>query len=152
MVQELKNWFANVPEDRRGDIHVLVPGSGLGRLAFEIAHAGFSAQGNEFSYYMLLASNFILNKAQRVRQFKIYPYVHSFSNIVRADDVLTSAWIPDVNPTEIPRGTDFSMVAGDFLEVYQEEENHGKTKTRKGGKTERICGRIAWLNSLVVCV
>ncbi|KAF9363058.1 hypothetical protein BGX34_004974 [Mortierella sp. NVP85] len=122
MVQELKNWFANVPEDKRGDIHVLVPGSGLGRLAFEIAHAGFSAQGNEFSYYMLLASNFILNKAQRVKQFKIYPYIHSFSNIVRSDDVLTAAWIPDVNPTEIPRGTDFSMVAGDFLEVYQEEE------------------------------
>ncbi|KAI7819628.1 N2227-like protein-domain-containing protein [Gamsiella multidivaricata] len=127
MIQELKSRFASVPVDQRGQIHVLVPGSGLGRLAFDIAHEGFSAQGNEFSYYMLLASNFVLNKSSRVNQYKIYPYIHSFSNIVRPEDVLTEAWIPDVDPTEIPRGTDFSMVAGDFLEVYgQEEENFGK--------------------------
>jgi carnosine N-methyltransferase len=91
---------------------------------------------------MLLASNFILNKAQRVKQFKIYPYIHSFSNIVRSDDVLTAAWIPDVNPTEIPRGTDFSMVAGDFLEVYQEEENHGKKK--RGSVTRKHTWWESW--------
>lgn len=113
---------------------MLVPGSGLGRLAFDIAHDGFSAQGNEFSYYMLLASNFILNKTQRINQFKIYPYIHSFSNIVKSSDVLTEATIPDVNPSEIPRGTDFSMVAGDFIEVYgMEEENYGKTMKKCSG-------------------
>ncbi|KAF9434261.1 serine/threonine protein kinase, CMGC group [Entomortierella beljakovae] len=127
ILKELEDRFAKVPIERRGNIHVLVPGSGLGRLAFDIAHRGFSAQGNEFSYYMLLASNFILNKTTRVNQYKIYPYVHSFSNIVRSDDVLTEALIPDVNPRKIPAGTDFSMVAGDFLEVYGlEEENFGK--------------------------
>ncbi|KAF9405668.1 hypothetical protein BGZ94_003423 [Podila epigama] len=127
MVQELNNRFASVPKEDRGSLNVLVPGSGLGRLAFDIAHEGFSCQGNEFSYYMLLASNFILNKSTHVNQFKIYPYIHSFSNIVRSNDVLTEAWIPDVNPSEIPRGTDFSMVAGDFIEVYgQESENYGK--------------------------
>lgn len=113
---------------------MLVPGSGLGRLAFDIAHDGFSAQGNEFSYYMLLASNFILNKTQRINQFKIYPYIHSFSNIVKSGDVLTEATIPDVNPSEIPRGTDFSMVAGDFIEVYgMEEENYGKIMKKRSG-------------------
>jgi carnosine N-methyltransferase len=117
--------------EQRGGIHVLVPGSGLGRLAFDIAHDGFSAQGNEFSYYMLLASNFILNKTQRINQFKIYPYIHSFSNIVKSDDVLTEATIPDVNPSEIPRGTDFSMVAGDFIEVYgMDEENYGNNMNK----------------------
>ncbi|KAF8955490.1 hypothetical protein BGZ46_002630 [Entomortierella lignicola] len=127
ILKELTSRFSTVPQERRGDIHVLVPGSGLGRLAFDIAHAGFSAQGNEFSYYMLLASNFILNKTTQVNQFKIYPYIHSFSNIVRSEDLLTEAFIPDVNPREIPSGTDFSMVAGDFLEVYGlEEENFGK--------------------------
>ncbi|KAG0306044.1 hypothetical protein BGZ98_003066 [Dissophora globulifera] len=127
LLQELKSRFSSITPENRGPINVLVPGSGLGRLAFDIAHEGFSAQGNEFSYYMLLASNFILNKTSRVNQFKIYPYIHSFSNIIKAEDVLTEAWIPDVNPSEIPRGTDFSMVAGDFLEVYgQEEENIGK--------------------------
>ncbi|KAG9069223.1 hypothetical protein KI688_010120 [Linnemannia hyalina] len=127
LIQELRTRFASVPVEQRGGINVLVPGSGLGRLAFDIAHEGFSAQGNEFSYYMLLASNFILNKSQRINQFKIYPYIHSFSNIAKSSDVLTEASIPDVNPSEIPRGTDFSMVAGDFIEVYgMEEENYGK--------------------------
>lgn len=33
---------------------VLVPGAGLGRLPLEIAARGYSCQGNEFSYFMLL--------------------------------------------------------------------------------------------------
>ena len=47
---------------RLNEIKVLVPGAGLGRLAFEIAVLGFKAQGNEFSLHMLMVSNFILNK------------------------------------------------------------------------------------------
>ena len=43
-------------------VNVLVPGAGLGRLAFEFAAAGFKCQGNEWSLFMLLASNFVLNK------------------------------------------------------------------------------------------
>lgn len=58
---------------------VLVPGAGAGRLALEVAlrgmphmhkygislhlcAVGYECQGNEFSYYMLLASNYILNQ------------------------------------------------------------------------------------------
>nr|CAD7464553.1 unnamed protein product [Timema tahoe] len=44
------------------DVKVLVPGAGLGRLAFEIARRGYTCQGNEFSLFMLFASNFVLNK------------------------------------------------------------------------------------------
>ena len=47
--------------DRTDRARVLLPGAGLGRLALEIASKGYSAQGNEFSYQMLFASNFILN-------------------------------------------------------------------------------------------
>lgn len=43
-------------------MQILVPGAGLGRLAFEIAKRGYSCQGNEFSLFMLFASNFVLNK------------------------------------------------------------------------------------------
>jgi carnosine N-methyltransferase len=44
------------------EVQILVPGAGLGRLAFEIAKRGYSCQGNEFSLFMLFASNFVLNK------------------------------------------------------------------------------------------
>lgn len=45
-----------------GSVKVLVPGAGLGRLAFEIARKGYQCQGNEFSLFMLFASNFVLNR------------------------------------------------------------------------------------------
>ena len=46
----------------RSKVKVLVPGAGLGRLAFDIANNGFECQGNEFSLYMLIGSNYVLNK------------------------------------------------------------------------------------------
>uniref|UniRef100_A0A6M2EVS0 Uncharacterized protein n=1 Tax=Populus davidiana TaxID=266767 RepID=A0A6M2EVS0_9ROSI len=42
----------------------LVPGAGLGRLVLEISCLGFVSQGNEFSYYMMICSSFILNHWQ----------------------------------------------------------------------------------------
>lgn len=38
-----------------------VPGAGVGRLALELTALGYRVQGNEFSLFMLLASDFILN-------------------------------------------------------------------------------------------
>ena len=46
----------------RNNIKVLVPGAGLGRLAYDIARSGFECQGNEFSLYMLFGSNYVLNR------------------------------------------------------------------------------------------
>ena len=49
---------------------VLIPGAGLGRLAYEIARIGYTSQGNEFSMHMLFGSNFILN-------WYIHPLIHT---------------------------------------------------------------------------
>ena len=46
----------------RNEVKILVPGAGLGRLPFDIAYNGFQCEGNEFSLYMLLGSNYVLNK------------------------------------------------------------------------------------------
>lgn len=59
------------------NIKVLVPGAGLGRLAFEIARNGYECQGNEFSLFMLFASNFVLNRSV---QFSCYS-VPSMPNV-----------------------------------------------------------------------
>lgn len=50
------------------EVRVLVPGAGLGRLAWEIACLGYSCQGNEWSFFMLFSSNFVLNRYKGVRQ------------------------------------------------------------------------------------
>lgn len=102
------------------NIEVLVPGAGLGRLMLEIALMGFSCQGNEFSLYMLFASNYILNMCDKTYGETIYPWVHQTSNVVSNDDQLREVKIPDINPQLVSSNLQFSMAAGDFLEVYIE--------------------------------
>jgi len=109
----------------REQVKVLVPGAGLGRLAFEIAKEGFECQGNEFSLYMLFASNFILNKCKSINCFKIHPFVQNFSNNLGASDQMMPVNFPDIDPNMLPEDAQFSMAAGDFLEVYSEPEYVG---------------------------
>ncbi|ORX45078.1 N2227-domain-containing protein [Hesseltinella vesiculosa] len=125
VIEQLHAAFATVPVENRGDVRVLVPGAGLGRLAYDIAAQGYSCQGNEFTYFMLLASNFILNNVAEKEQYETYPFIHSFSNLPSAASQLTPVRIPDIVPGNLPAGTDFSMVAGDFLEVYGTPESQG---------------------------
>ncbi|KAF8417139.1 N2227-like protein-domain-containing protein [Tirmania nivea] len=80
------------------EIKVLVPGAGLGRLAFDIVCAGFESQGNEFSYHQLVASNFVLNCTSKVNEFTIHPFIHSFSHHITRQNHLRSVQIPDVHP------------------------------------------------------
>jgi len=101
---------------------VLVPGAGLGRLAFEIAAQGFECQGNEFSLFMLFASNFVLNKTSAVDCFKIHPYLHNYCNHVESRDQLEAINFPDIDPSQLPEDARFSMAAGNFVEVYSEPD------------------------------
>lgn len=48
ILEALERCFHYVSFAQRNQLRVLVPGAGLGRLAFEIAWLGFSCQGNEF--------------------------------------------------------------------------------------------------------
>ncbi|KAJ3871912.1 N2227-domain-containing protein [Lentinula edodes] len=114
--------FSDIPKEERRNFRVLVPGAGLGRLAYDIASLGFACQGNEFSHYMLLASFLILNKTERPNMHTIYPYVHSFSNVPDRTSMLRAIKIPDVEPT-LPSGSVFSLVAGDFEEIYGGESD-----------------------------
>ncbi|ROT67924.1 carnosine N-methyltransferase [Penaeus vannamei] len=103
------------------DINILVPGAGLGRLAYELAKRGYSCQGNEFSLFMLFASNFVLNKVRGLNSLRVYPWVHSGSNTLNNVDQLRAATFPDVDPSDIPPQSQFTMAAGDFLEIYTDE-------------------------------
>ncbi|KAJ3113334.1 hypothetical protein HK100_002019 [Physocladia obscura] len=124
IMEAIDKLYGNLPTEQRGKLKVLVPGAGLGRLAFDIAKEGYTTQGNEFSFYMLIASNFALNSIKRQNQYAIHPWIHSFSNSQTASHQLRPVYIPDTVPGSIPSTADFSMVAGDFIEIY-------------GGSTER---------------
>ncbi|TRM67153.1 N2227-like protein-domain-containing protein [Schizophyllum amplum] len=115
--------FSDIPPEERRNFRVLVPGAGLGRLAYDVAKLGFACQGNEFSHYMLLASYYMLNKTEKIGQHTIYPYVHSFSNLRDRASLLRPIPIPDVLPSDLPPDSGFSYVAGDFEEIFGDTES-----------------------------
>lgn len=105
-------------------IKILVPGAGLGRLTYELAYRGYYCEGNEFSLFMLVASNFVLNKCIVENQYTLYPWVHQFvNNTSRRDQVMPIAF-PDVSPTKAKPKGGFNMVAGDFLQVSVHQPSH----------------------------
>lgn len=93
---------------------VLLPGAGLGRLCIEVAAAGFEAQGNEFSYFMLLTAAFMLNSSAVAEQWTVHPWVHITANNVADADQLRGVAVPDVVPSELVPPGMLSMCAGDF--------------------------------------
>mmetsp|Transcript_26947 Transcript_26947/g.66051 ORF Transcript_26947/g.66051 Transcript_26947/m.66051 type:complete len:296 (+) Transcript_26947:767-1654(+) len=115
------------PEEGKYPPRVLVPGAGLGRLVMECARRGYDTEGNEFSYYMLLTSSYILNHSERSGQFTIHPWIHSNNNHVSDAAQLRAVPVPDVAPCEagIVPGC-MSMCAGDFVEVYGQAEHAGQ--------------------------
>ena len=75
---------------------------------------------NTFSF----CPNFILDffvRAPGKYHTTIYPYIHQTCNNRKSEDQVRSVVIPDVDPTDVPPNLNFSMAAGDFLEVYTEE-------------------------------
>ncbi|KAH9424319.1 hypothetical protein DERP_004501 [Dermatophagoides pteronyssinus] len=109
--------------ENRNQIRILVPGAGLGRLPFEIAKRGYSCQGNEFSLMMLFVANFILNKIDSIDVFTFYPWVSHFSNNLQSNHQILPIKFPDVNPATISKDVDFSMVAGSFIEIFNQQKN-----------------------------
>mmetsp|Transcript_28472 Transcript_28472/g.72559 ORF Transcript_28472/g.72559 Transcript_28472/m.72559 type:complete len:246 (-) Transcript_28472:2133-2870(-) len=96
ILNALSRWKEDVAE--RAKLTVLCPGAGLGRLPYEISKLGFHCEGNEFSYFMLLTSNYILNEITCADSEKIYPFVHQSVNHLSFQDRTRSITFPDVAP------------------------------------------------------
>lgn len=125
IIEELSKYFTKEEDFEKG-IKVLAPGVGLGRLIYELAKKGYKAQGNEFSYYMLLCSNYILNNTTDKNEYMLQPLIHSFSNVYEEDAPFKKIYIPDENLVEELSKTktgEMSMVAGEFIHVYKGHDN-----------------------------
>ncbi|KAF8627657.1 hypothetical protein AX15_004349 [Amanita polypyramis BW_CC] len=103
------------PGDREY-LSVLIPGCGLGRLAWEISELGFDTTANELSYFMILAFRFLVSpdKTTAPNEHAIRPYAHWFSHQRSNDALFRSVRFPDV----VPRLSEkFKLVEGDFLKL-----------------------------------
>lgn len=123
ILEELNLLFPNRSEE--SPPACLVPGAGLGRLALDISSLGFICQGNEFSYYMMICSSFILNHCQTAGEWTIYPWIHSNCNSLSDSDQLRPVTIPDIHPASAGITEGFSMCGGDFVEVYSDPGQKG---------------------------
>ncbi|KAI4922980.1 hypothetical protein J4E90_001416 [Alternaria incomplexa] len=129
--QEFASRTGTTSDSDRANLKVLVPGVGLGRLVFDICSAGFSVEGNEISYHMLMASALVLNETKGAGQFKIAPWALNSSNHVSREDQLRTVTVPDVHPatelakegpSKVPASERMSMSTGDFCVVYGRED------------------------------
>ncbi|TID19548.1 N2227-domain-containing protein [Venturia nashicola] len=117
--------FAPIVEDivqhfyrqERSQIKILIPGSGLNRLGFNLSCAGYDVEANEVSYIHLLATNFILSRtnnghgtvqhpgflgdshsAGAQSTFEICPWNLSFSNNLKTANQFTRYAVPEIMP------------------------------------------------------
>lgn len=123
LLERLKELYPT--REARQEARVLVPGSGLCRLLFEVCNLGFDSQGNEFSIHMLLASYIVLNQITETYSVAVHPYLHTPCNHFALEDQFKEIRIPNVIPNNtLAPDSKFSMAAGEFLEVYgnQKEE------------------------------
>jgi len=124
------------PNPDKGSHKVLLPGTGLGRLLFEVCRIGFNVEGNEISYHQLLASNWILNQLSANEHVNLYPFALTFSNHLACEHQLKCVNVPDVHPgseldtasagMEIHAFERMNITAADFVVLYSDEK-HSKS-------------------------
>lgn len=62
----------------------------------------------------------IFCRCSEINKYKLYPWIHQFSNNRSSADQIRPIFFPDVDPHSLPPGSNFSMTAGDFQEIYSE--------------------------------
>ncbi|KAK6508706.1 hypothetical protein TWF506_010784 [Arthrobotrys conoides] len=103
------------PNRKDSKYKVLLPGSGLGRLGYEVAAlGGFEVTNNEVSAFMNVMYRFI--EAQNKRDaFQVYPFVDGWSHHVTQDDMFHQLSFPSMTMNN----SNVALVEGDFTTVFK---------------------------------
>lgn len=103
---------------------VLVPGSGLGRLAYEISRAGFSVEANDVSISMAAVAYQFLNG--HVQKGILHPFCFDFLiNEIDSERRYDSISFPDVDVSVDSDYKCFSYTLGDFVHTYASPQRQG---------------------------
>lgn len=101
---------------------VLVPGSGLARLAYEISALGFHTEAQEYSHLMDIAAQFVYEYKGYLPGtsggFELYPYVHEFSHQASTEAQLRSITVPDTaTEKKFQKPKTLNLGYGDFTQL-----------------------------------
>ncbi|KAH3682316.1 hypothetical protein WICPIJ_006731 [Wickerhamomyces pijperi] len=114
----------------RPNCKILIPGCGLGRQNFELIREGFQVQGNEFDYFMILISSFLVNDRLSKAAYQIHPFIHDGSHQRSRVSQFRPINIPDIDQIQqlstLQRtfGNDadvmdlMSITTGSFIDLY----------------------------------
>ncbi|RHZ44447.1 hypothetical protein CDV55_100243 [Aspergillus turcosus] len=92
---------------------VLVPGSGLGRLASDIADLGYEVTANELDYGSILAYHLLTNHTSSLHQHTLQPFVTKWTHQANPSSRYSALTVPDHWPNKAVK-----LVEGDFLEMF----------------------------------
>ncbi|CAA7260463.1 unnamed protein product [Cyclocybe aegerita] len=112
----------SVDPQERGGLKVLVPGCGLGRLAWEISQLGYDTTANELSFFMTLSLRFLLSPKTTTtpNEHILRPYAHWFSHQRTNDSLFRGISFPDAVPRLSPT---FRLVEEDFMKLKAPSSN-----------------------------
>ncbi|QQK46513.1 N2227-like protein [Penicillium digitatum] len=108
--------LAQMPRTKDRPLRVLLPGSGLGRLAHEADKlGGFEVTMNEWSTYMNLAYRYV-SSVSVPDSVHFHPYIDWWSHQAKTDDLQRSVTFPNqvIEPSSV------LLVEGDFTTVFAE--------------------------------
>ncbi|KAJ4156115.1 hypothetical protein LMH87_001328 [Akanthomyces muscarius] len=104
-------------EGRDTPLRILLPGSGLNRLAHEVARlGGFQVTANEWSAYMNVAYRF-LETFPDANSSSFHPFADTWSHHITESDMIRPIRFPDANLDK----AEVLLVEGDFTTVFNHE-------------------------------
>ncbi|KAF3286237.1 hypothetical protein TWF970_009783 [Orbilia oligospora] len=116
ILDSIKSLF---PDRQSSRYKVLLPGSGLGRLGYEVAAlGGFEVTNNEVSAYMNIMYRFIGTQGKR-DAFQVYPFVDGWSHHVTQDDMFYQLSFPSMTMNN----SNVILVEGDFTTVFKDSKD-----------------------------
>ena len=108
---------------------ILVPGAGLGRLAYELSfRSGLNVEANEISLSMAAVAHAILDR--RISG-SVFPFaLDFFANEVEAERRYDLVRFPDIERTDIQHqihqmNASLSYTIGDFVDIYRWQRGRG---------------------------
>lgn len=101
---------------------VLVPGAGLGRLAYDLSQDGYNVEANDSSLIMASAAHSMLS---RQTQGILHPFAMDFfNNEVDSEQRYEAVSFQNVDDNRERRGS-LSYTVGDFVELYSAPYSRG---------------------------
>ncbi|KAH5247460.1 hypothetical protein HBI71_178070 [Parastagonospora nodorum] len=112
LVNKLEHFFNR---ERKGK-KVLVPGSGMGRLASDIADLGYDVTANELDYGSILAYHLLINHTVSLQEHTLQPFITKWTHQANPSSRYSTLTVPDHWPNKTVK-----LVEGDFLEMFPQD-------------------------------